>query len=170
MKPNQTPTTCTVDLLYTKYQHNVKQYFLKYTHDEMKAEDMTHDLFVKLICRHEVIMPQTALALLFTIASRMIISDARRIAIARKVIGNCQYVDCYEDSSLDCKEIERLEQERVGQLPPKMRAVYMASRFEGKTADELALAMSVNKRTIESHLFVARRAVREYVRQAIAAG
>ena len=156
--------------IYKKYYTDVKQYFLKYTRDEMNAEDMTHDLFFKLIRRNDIIMPQTALALLFTIASRMIASDARHTAFVRRAMSNYHVDPVYDDTSLTCKEIELAENEVVKHLSPKTKVVYMAARFEGKRADEIAKEMSIKKRTVESHLFVARREVRDYVRKAVAMG
>ncbi len=164
-----TKTYCTVEDIYTKYFTNVKLYFLKYTHDEMKAEDMAHDLFLKLLRSHEVILPQTALALLFTIASRMVASDARHVAFLRRATESYSPDSYYDpDGQVNCSEIEALEQACIATMPPRMRAVYVGSRFEGKRAEELAVEFNIKKRTIESHLFVARHEVREYVRKAMA--
>ena len=166
-----TPTnTCSIEQIYKKYYTDMKQYFLKYTHDVMKAEDMAHDLFLKLIRQNDIIMPQTVLALLITIASRMVVSDARHTAFVRRAMTNYYVEPVYEDMSLTCREIERAENKAVMQLAPKTRRVYMAARFEGKKADEIAKEMTIQKRTVESHLFVARREVRGCVRKAIAMG
>lgn len=68
--------------IYEKYYADLKQYLVSYTHDVMAAEDMLQDLFIKVMSL-DVISENTAKNLIFVMAKRMIIDDARHKAFVR---------------------------------------------------------------------------------------
>ena len=41
------------------------------------------------------------------------------------------------------------------------------SRFEGKSASEISANLQLSPRTIENHLFISRKEIREYMKQCI---
>lgn len=85
--------------IYRRYYMDIKMYLLSYTHDEMAAEDMLQDLFIKVMSL-EVITLETAKNLLLVMAKRMIIDDARHKAFVREShrdIASC-VASCYEQS------------------------------------------------------------------------
>lgn len=58
--------------MYEEHAEDIKRYLLSYTHDLMKAEDMLHDLFIKVM-QLDLITAGTARNLLLTMARRMIL-------------------------------------------------------------------------------------------------
>jgi RNA polymerase sigma-70 factor (ECF subfamily) len=69
--------------------------------------------------------------------------------------------------SIECKQIEEAESAVVRRLPKQMARVYSVSRFEYLDISEIAQKMNLSKRTVEYHLYMARKRVRESVRIAI---
>ena len=41
------------------------------------------------------------------------------------------------------------------------------NRFEGKTVREISQELNLSQRTVENHLFISRKEVREYIKQCI---
>ena len=159
--------------IYEKYLGEVRLYFIKYTRDEMRAEDMAQDLFIRLMTYKEMILKDTAKSFVFTTARRMIIDDARHQDFVRRA------TECYlrkqEESrfwqdceTLECKQIKEMELAKLRSLPPRMAEIYRMSRFEEKTADEMATELNISKRTVESHLLTSRREIRSAIRKALA--
>ena len=56
---------------------------------------------------------------------------------------------------------------RLEKLPEKRRTVYMMSRFEDKSAGDIAQELNLSLRTVETHLYIIRKEIREYMRQCI---
>ena len=61
----------------------------------------------------------------------------------------------------------RMERERLAAMPEQRRLVYTMSRFEDKTSPEIAGELNLSCRTIENHLFLGRREMREFFRKCI---
>lgn len=165
--------------IYAKYYDEVQHYFMKYTctlgssDAVMQAEDMTQDLFAKLMGYEAMIVAETAKSFVFTIARRMVIDHARHMQFVRRatqawVHDNEQDRFWQESETLECKQIKEMEMCKVRTLPRKMAQVYEMSRFEELSCKEIAERMNISKRTVESHLLTSRREVRKSLRKAMA--
>lgn len=75
------------------------------------------------------------------------------------------------DDSADVKvihdDLENLEKMKVLSLPEQRKVIYMKKRYEEKTSEEIAKELCLSKRTVEGHLLLARKQVREYIKQCI---
>jgi DNA-directed RNA polymerase specialized sigma24 family protein len=99
--------------IYNMYARELMAYLMSYTHNEMAAEDMLHDLFVKVIGL-DVVNKETAKSLLFVTARRMMIDDARHKAFVRQyekdALAEMNRYDQYSvERRLDAERISRLE-------------------------------------------------------------
>lgn len=161
-----------MDSLYP-YYHDLKHYFLAFTKNEMDAEDMTQDLFLKLLSSDEIyIIGASARNLVFTIAKRMIIDEIRhRMFVIRAIKGYTdeQREQCHYNqyNELVCRQIEDIEHEHVLHLPEKMQQAYTLARYNEMEVIEISKSQNLNKRTVESNLYLSRKRMREYMRQAI---
>ena len=71
------------------------------------------------------------------------------------------------ESQIIVKDICRQELFVLQQLPFKTRSVYYKSRFDEKSALEIAIDLDIPKRTVEGYLLKGRKVVREYIKQCI---
>jgi len=160
-----------VSEVYSRYFDEALHYFLKYTHDMMKAEDMVQDLFIKLISYDDMIIGETSRSFVFTIARRMVIDDARHQQFVRQAqqgYAELQSRRFWQDSeTLECKQIEELERAKLLTMPKRMAEVYSMTRYDEKSAQELADELHISKRTVEYHLLVARKEMRNALRPVI---
>ena len=161
-----------VSRAYIEMKDDVMSYFNLYTHDSTKSEDMVQDLFIRLLDYTNIIVEQTVRSLVFTMAKRMMIDDARRQAFIRR--ATAEYKLKAEDNkfwresqSIDCRLIEEVERAKLATMPPKMAEVYRMARFEELTADEMTERLQISKRTVEYHLYVSRKEMRQTIQRAI---
>lgn|SRR5574344_619400 len=155
---------------YKKYAEQLNLYFVKYTHDMMLAEDMTQNLFIKLLDYSDIIVEKTAKSFVYTAASRMILDDARHKAFIRNSLNRLHDNMSVEDSfsaqnRLEMEQIECFERTKMASLPKQRAKVYEMSRFYGKSTDEIALEMHLSPRTVECHLLLSRKEIREYLKK-----
>ena len=165
-----TDTTCNkkqiVGKLYEQYADELHRYFVVYTHDSMSADDMLHDLFVKVL-RLDVIEPTVAKHLLFRGARRIILDDIRH---KRYVKEYQNYVRCHygevETShiydEIDNRTFLQMEERRLLSMPQKRAAVYRLWRSSEYTFQEISDQLNISRRTAEAHVYTAVKDMKEY--------
>lgn len=156
---------------YEEYRQSVFFYICRRIENRSDAEDLTQDAFLRLLEYRMMIRRDTLKYFLFTIV-RNLLNDYLRRYYKRQEIDRYLYdtlpVTTVEpESRMVADELRRLESRRVSALPEQRRKVYIMSRFQDKPADDIAEELNLSKRTVENHLFISRKEVREFIRQCI---
>ena len=156
---------------YEEYRQSVFFYICRRIEDKDDAEDLIQDAFLRLLEYRMMIRRDTLKYFLFTIV-RNLLNDYLRRYYKRQEIDRYLYdtlpVTTVEpESRMVADELRRLESRRVSALPEQRRKVYIMSRFQDKSADDIAEELNLSKRTVENHLFISRREVREFIRRCI---
>ena len=156
---------------YTTYRPLVFRYIYRKLNGCMETEDLVQDAFLRLLEYRSMLRPETVRSFLYTIVRNLVTDYLRRHYKKQEVMAcMCEGLSAsVEDmeSAVMAKDLSCQEEKRVNLLSPKVRAVYSMSRFEGKSALEIAEELSIPKRTVEGYLLTGRKVVREYMRQCI---
>ncbi|MBD8040596.1 sigma-70 family RNA polymerase sigma factor [Phocaeicola sp. Sa1CVN1] len=156
---------------YEEYRQSVFFYICRRIENRSDAEDLTQDAFLRLLEYRMMIRRDTLKYFLFTIV-RNLLNDYLRRYYKRQEIDRYLYdtlpVTTVEpESRMVADELRRLESRRVSALPEQRRKVYIMSRFQDKPAEDIAEELKLSQRTVENHLFISRKEVREFIRQCI---
>ena len=156
---------------YEEYRQSVFFYICRRIENRSDAEDLIQDAFLRLLEYRMMIRRDTLKYFIFTIV-RNLLNDYLRRYYKRQEIDRYLYdtlpVTTVEpESRMVADELRRLESRRVSALPEQRRKVYIMSRFQDKPADDIAEELNLSKRTVENHLFISRKEVREFIRQCI---
>lgn len=156
---------------YKSCYDNLLCYLMSYTHDKMAAEDMLQDIYMKTMMI-DVISEETARNLVFVMAKRMIIDDARHKAFVRQQEQDLrQSLSLYDDFSVSSKiardEIASMEGQILAGMPKKRALVYKMYRHEELTSREIADKLNLSKRTVESHIYNSTKEVRSKLKAVI---
>ena len=156
---------------YEEYRQSVFFYICRRIEDKDDAEDLIQDAFLRLLEYRMMIRRDTLKYFLFTIV-RNLLNDYLRRYYKRQEIDRYLYdtlpVTTVEpESRMVADELRRLESRRVSALPEQRRKVYIMSRFQDKPAEDIAEELKLSQRTVENHLFISRKEVREFIRQCI---
>ena len=157
--------------IYEKYYTDLKQYLVSYTHDVMAAEDMLQDLFIKVM-NLDMISDDTAKNLLFVMAKRMIIDDARHKAFIRESEKQMRLSMSSMDGNSVARRIEAadilsLESKHLAEMPAKRAHIYKMYKHEGMTTDEIVEKLQLSKRTVETHIYLSTKDMKAYLRKII---
>lgn len=160
-----------IAMIYTDCHDDLLRYITAYTHDVMAAEDMAQDVFMKVMDL-DVLTQETARCLVFTIAKRMIIDDARHKAFVRQQEKKLRETQSLYDSfsvaqKITHDELASMEQHILDRMAPKRAEVYKMYRHEELTSKEIADKLSLSKRTVETHIYLSTKQMREEMRKAL---
>ena len=121
----------------------------------MLAEDLTQDLFVKIM-NVDVVCVKTIRSLLFLTARRLIIDEARHKAYIYKGEENLkcelEQVDASAYDKIFKRDLLEWEERRIIAMPRKRAAVYRLWR-EDRSMKEIAKILGMAPRTVESHVY-----------------
>lgn len=146
----------------------LENYILRQIADRCEAENLTQDVFVRLLSYDKEIMPETVTSLIYSVARNLVIDFGRRQTRRYSIIEEQPVT--FETASVNSPEFEisarqiaAFEHKRVERLPKVRRKVYIMSRFEEKAVPEIAEILNLSTRTVENHLRLGRREVRDFV-------
>lgn len=131
------------------------------------AEDLAQELYLKLASRHETAEAENPLALLYRIATNLMLDRARgerRSAVRDGAWRQAAHLslggeDVADEPAADeaVASRQRLRQlvEAVAQLPPQMQRAFRLHKLEGLSHAETARVMGLSVKSVEKHISAA---------------
>lgn len=155
--------------IYEKNREMLVGYVAKRINDYDEAEDMVQNAFVRLLDFQQMISEATIQSFVFTILHNLLIDyyrrHAKRLEMLSYVYDNMKQNDHISmDSQIYMKNLAETEIFRMNQLPPQRRIIYYKSRFEDKNTTVIAQELNLSVRTVDTHLLLGRRDVRNYLK------
>ena len=135
------------------------------------AEDLVQDTFVRLLECGKMLRDDTVKSFIFTIANNLVVDYLRRYykkqEIASYMMGSAISVVRSVESDVIAGDLRKHEVLKMSALPIQRKRIYYMSRFMDMSVDEISEKLSLSRRTVENHLFIGRKEVREYIRKCI---
>lgn len=158
----------TIGQTYQAVRSEVYSIFRQACIAEATCEDLVQEVFMKIMGLDIIIAAQLK-ALAVTIAYQKRTDYLRHRAYINKVHndGGWQMERSYTNQEAEVNDILQVEMKAIRCLSELDGKVYRMTRFEEKTADEIALTLNLSKRAVESRLYRSRSLVRENVKKVI---
>lgn len=157
-----------IDVLFRTYSDRILNYIRTRINNLEEAENLAQDVWIRIIESDAVLCLETAVAYLFRIASNLV-NDYLRSLYTRMghhdevVRLHSDISDLNPEEDLYVKQVKEYETKRIECLPPQRRTIYIMSRFEDKSVNDIAEVLSLSFRTVENHLRMGRRDIRDYI-------
>lgn len=153
--------------IYNRYHSRLYYYVLKFLKDPDLAEDVIHDVFLKLWEVREQINPDLfILGYLYRISRNMVYKMIKKIAteedLRSKIISLVDEAQSLTESKVQWDEYATLLEGAVNQLSPQCRRVFKLCREEGKTYDQTAALLGISKHTVKEHMMLAMKSIKQY--------
>lgn len=157
--------------LYDQYHRAVYFYILDYVKAPQVAEDLVHDVFMKIWEIREGLTITTSFSsYLYRICHNKAIDALQKIAKDEKLR---QEVLQWIEPQLQEKErnlqehravyYERIYQEAISALSPQRQRVFLLCREQGKTYEEAAAELGISRNTVKEHMGEALHFLRNYL-------
>lgn len=126
--------------------------------DQSAAEDLLHDVYVKVYEAACEKLPEHPKAFVFTTARNLLISRVRqRNVVPIEVVADFEAMGLAAETpgpeqTIAARDELRRLQEAIESLPPQCRKVVMMRRVEGLSRAEIALRLGLSEHTVASYL------------------
>lgn len=152
--------------LFRKYSQKIFNFALKHLEQEEDVEDLVQDVFITIWNRRqEIDEKQSFNGYLFAITLNAIRKHFRKKVKNRRLVEKwLEDTKAYSDITDFTVEYKNLKERAdiiINELPPKRKTVFLLSREQGLRTDEIAEKMEITKKTVENHLNLALRYLRE---------
>ena len=148
------------DMLYIQYSPRLKHFLTGFIKNRDEASDMTQDIFYKIWTNRETISKVDSFkAYLFRMARNMIYDYYEHSLIEENYQQKEQRRSTYDDlieEELYARELSLLIDIAVEKMPPQRRNIFIMSRKDGLSNEEIAQRLNISKRTVENHMTQAR--------------
>lgn len=156
---------------YMSYHQSVYLYIYCKIGSKEDAEDISQDVFLRLMDYRQILREDTVRFFIFTIA-RNLLTDYLRHYYKKQEVTSYIYDFAVTsvndtDSRLITNDIAMQEQRWLTLLPQQRRIIYKMSRFENKSLDDISEELQLSRRTVENHLFIGRKEMRTYLKDCI---
>lgn len=156
---------------YTSYRRAVSLYIYYKINDRDEAEDLTQDVFLRLMDYKQMLREETVKNFIYTIARNLVTDYLRRYyktqEISSYIYDHSETCTDDTESGIVARDLSAMELRKMNELPAQRRKVYAMNRFEEKAAADIAQELNLSRRTVENHLFLGRKEMREYMQKCI---
>ena len=171
MKDIETTSIRLVIDAYERHRPWIYAYVCSCLKQREDAEDLTQDVFLRLLECKQMIRPDTVESFIRTVARHLVIDHVRRRDKYREITAymfdTAPRAECNTDSRCIAADLSQREHDVLRRLPAQRRRVYALVRFGEKSVAEISEAMGLSRRTVENHLLIGRREVRAYMKRCI---
>jgi RNA polymerase sigma-70 factor (ECF subfamily) len=156
--------------LFHKYSQKIYNFTIKHVHHEEDVKDIVQDVFITIWNKRKVIdAKQSFNGYLFTITINAIRKHFRNKTTNKKVLEKwLKDKKVFSDVTKQTVEFRSLNERAnkiIDELPPKRKMVFLLSREQGLKSNEIAREMNISTKTVENHLYLALRHLREKLKE-----
>lgn len=164
-KVQQISCSQSFSFLFDRYWETLYSTAFSYLKDREKSEEITHDIFLNLWRKRETLTIQSFSAYLRAAARYHVYKELKKrkasaIVYTDELTETEAVMTNQGEERLIYQEAERYVDGSLQSLPARCQEIYLLSRKENLTNDEIANKLGISKRTVENQLTVALRHIR----------
>ena len=150
--------------LFEMFYPKVKVFLVKLLKDDKASEDIAQDIFVKLWSMGPSLPEISSFnAYLYRMTKNAAINYLRDRKPSVDISELLIICDGDIEQEYYRKEKELLVRLAVEQMPSQRKRIFTMSRYQGMANDEIAKSLGLSKHTVENHLSLALKELREIV-------
>lgn len=155
---------------YSNHVDEIRTFFMVRLSDKALCEDMTQDVFVKILGCGQIITEKTLPSLVYTIARRSLTDYYRHLQAVKRhqcTLSAASYEERDSPHSLcEAHELANIVEQGMASLPAQCREVYRMDIYDSLKVSRIAEVVHLSYKATEYCLGMARRKMRLYVKNA----
>lgn len=153
------------NILFEKYYVRLSRFALSYTKSKDLAEEAVQNMFVKIWCqRNHLEITTSVISYLFTAVKNQALNEIKKLMVRKNYEAEYAEKPIENISSLDEKSFKKEVDSAVDQLPEKCREIFILSRSDGLTYEEIAEYLNISKKTVDNQMGIAFKKLRELLK------
>lgn len=153
------------ETIYVKYSRILGFFLMGYLKSVDEIEEIIQEVFLKVWENKHSIDPRHNFKnYLFKISKHVFLNKLRRKAVEENYrssfVANFSEEDNSTEDSIIFSDYEDFYIKAVNNLPPKRKDIFLLSRKQGLTYEEIAKAMNISQKTVEKQMSEALRYLR----------
>lgn len=146
------------DTIYNQYCKRLYAFVIRYVKQESDAEEIVQEVFIKIWeNRGKIDVYSSFESYLFTITYNSAISLLRKRVHEKKYLEHVKSLQEVNNASeltddLYFNELNNKLQSLLIELTPRQREIFLLSREEGLTHDEIAKKLGISVNTVKNHI------------------
>lgn len=149
--------------LFLKYYPTIYRFLLRLTHDEETAKDIAQEIFMKIWINRSCLDPKLSVKnLIFVMAKNAAFNYLKSKGRLAVNIEDKDFADnktC--EANLEYSELKSSLDQRIDAMPEQRKRIFTMSRYQQMSNKEIADKLGLSVRTIEKHLELALRDIKD---------
>jgi len=140
--------------LFDLYFDDIRRYLYYRCGDTNISTDLAQDAFMRVWEKQMDLLPEKDIGLLYKIAGDLFVSHMRREKLRREAPGEIRFEqrDSSPEDELQYSELKEKYEKVLMKLPENQRVVFLMSRTEELTYQEIATRLSLSVKAIEKRM------------------
>lgn len=140
--------------LFDLYFEDIRRYLYYRCGDTNISTDLAQDTFMRVWEKQMDLLPEKDRGLLYKIANDLFVSHMRREKLRREAPGEIRFEqqETKPDDELQYRELKAKYEKVLMQLPENQRVVFLMSRTEELSYQEIATRLSLSVKAVEKRM------------------
>lgn len=152
--------------IYKEYKEKIYGFILSHVKCQEVAEDLTHDVFVKLYSKYTEEDLNNSSSVIWTITRNSIVDHHRKVAHSKKYM---HYLwDYMQDENsvaqnIEYEETRKLFRLALKKLTPQQWRIYNMIREDNLSYIEISQELNISTNTVRNHMVAALKIIRNFL-------
>lgn len=145
------------EAIYYTFEGKLFAFAFKLTHSQDDAKEIVQEVFLKVWEKREILDPDSNFeGFIYTIAKNVVYNKARHrvyeLAYKEYLSRTGSAAASFTEEMLEFQELNDLIKTLCDELPPLRRKVFLLSRMEGASHEEIAQNLNTSTSNIKNHI------------------
>tara|TARA_R110002050_G_scaffold273113_2_gene417125 strand:- start:24724 stop:25308 length:585 start_codon:yes stop_codon:yes gene_type:complete len=157
------------NIIFNKYQKKLYYFIFSITKSKYNTEEILQSVFIKIWTNKESInLSKSFDSYVFTIAKNLTYNHLRTISnresLRLELWQTISFSTKQTDDELLFSEYESIVNDILEGIPKQKRSIYVLSREEGKSNQEIAELLGITQKTVKNHLWKTLQTIKEQLK------